>query len=349
MHCGNTFSRVSVLILYEKGETMVFNNATILITGGTGSWGKELVLQLLTHQPKKVIVFSRNEDRQVSMRREIADKHLTFHIGDIRDKEALLQALRGVDYVFHLAALKHVPVCEEHPLEALKTNVNGTQNLIDAAIAAHVKKVIHVSTDKAVDPANFYGFTKAVGEKIMIHANENGSVTRFICVRSGNVLGTNGSVLHLFIDQIKNDQEVTITDNEMTRFFLTQADAIKLLLKAATDGDGGEIFVLNMPACNISDLAKVLIKHYGKELKTTETGMRPGEKLFEVLLSNKEMAHTVLYGQNYFVVLPDTSEPMPNSRYANCPFIQKFAYRSDEKQMSHADIAQLLAESKLLD
>ncbi len=348
MRYGKRYSRILPLILHEKEAISVFNNATILITGGTGSWGTELVLQLLPFDPRKIIVFSRNEDRQVTMRREITDKRLTFHIGDIRDKEALLRVLHGVDFVFHLAALKHVPVCEEHPLEALKTNVNGTQNLIDAAITARVKKVIHVSTDKAVDPANFYGFTKAIGEKIVIDANENSVGTKFICVRSGNVLGTNGSVLHLFIDQIKQNKEVTITDKRMTRFFLTQADAIKLLLKAATDGDGGEIFVLNMPACKITDLAEVLIRYYGRNVKMTETGLRPGEKRFEVLLSDKEILLTVHYNQDYFVVLPSHAAAKHNPRYANCPLIRRASYRSDEELMSHTDILQLLSQSQLL-
>ncbi len=326
----------------------MFENATIFVTGGTGSWGKELVLQLLTYNPKKIICLSRNEDRQVNMRREITDTRLSFLIGDIRDRSALDQALRGVDYVFHLAALKHVPVCEEHPIEAMKTNVTGTQNVIDASILNHVKKVIHVSTDKAVDPANFYGFTKAIGEKIMINSNEPSIATKFVCVRSGNVLGTNGSVLHLFIDQIKNNKEVTITDKQMTRFFLTQEDAIKLLLKAATDGKGGEIFVLNMPACSISDLAEVLIDHFGEKGNVIESGMRLGEKLFEVLLSKKEIENAVAYNQDYFVVLPDHITSEMQQHYAHCPAISKSSYRSDDQQMSHLEIKQLLLKSNLI-
>ena len=234
----------------------MFNDAVILVTGGTGSWGKELVVQLLQFDLKKVIVFSRNEDRQVKMSREITDPRVSFCIGDIRDKEALIQACRDVDYVFHLAALKHVPVCEESPLEALKTNITGTQNVIEAAIVNNVKKVINVSTDKAADPSNFYGFTKAIGEKLIIHGNHLTWNTKFICVRGGNVLGTNGSVIHLFLDQIKRKGVLTITDKRMTRFFLTQENAIKLLLQAAKDGKGGEIFVMNMPACRILDQLK---------------------------------------------------------------------------------------------
>ncbi|MDF2536734.1 MAG: UDP-N-acetylglucosamine 4,6-dehydratase, partial [Bacillales bacterium] len=316
----------------------MFKDAFILVTGGTGSWGKELILQLLKQNPKKVIVLSRNEDKQVSMRREFDDPRLSFLIGDIRDKEALSRAFRGIDYVFHLAALKHVPVCEECPLEALKTNINGTQNVIDAAILNDVKKVIHVSTDKSVDPANFYGFTKAVSEKLINHANESTLITKFICVRSGNVLGTSGSVLKLFIDQIINDKEITITDKKMTRFFLTLEDAIKLLMEAATDGIGGEIFVLNMPSCRITDLAEVLLNYFGKNVKVTEIGTRPGEKLFEVLLSQKEIKNAVIYKQNYFVIVPERLPSGVKEQYIDCQPLNQSTYCSNDNLMNQEEI-----------
>jgi UDP-N-acetylglucosamine 4,6-dehydratase/5-epimerase len=326
----------------------MFKDAVILVTGGTGSWGKELVLQLLTNNPKEIIIFSRNEDRQVKMRREIEDSRLRFWIGDIRDRDAIFQACKGVDYVFHLAALKHVPVCEEYPKEALKTNVTGTQNVIDAAIYHDVKKVINVSTDKAADPANFYGFTKAIGEKLIIHANLLNTNTKFISVRGGNVLGTNGSVLHIFIDQIKNKNKLTITDNRMTRFFLTQEDAINLLLKAATDGNGGEIFVINMPACRIVDLAEVLMEYFGKQVQIIESGSRPGEKLHEVLISHNEIEDTVVYNQEYFVVLPDINIPSVKEQYSTSPPISKSSYSSNDDLMTHEEIKKLLIKSKFL-
>ncbi|SFA72243.1 MULTISPECIES: polysaccharide biosynthesis protein [unclassified Bacillus (in: firmicutes)] len=326
----------------------MFKDSVILVTGGTGSWGKELIVQLLTHDPKEIIIFSRNEDTQVKMRRDYQDPRLNFRIGDIRDKEALFQAFKGVDYVFHLAALKHVPICEEHPMEALKTNVTGTQNVIDAAIFNEVKKVINVSTDKAADPANFYGFTKAIGEKLIIHANLLTTNTKFVCVRGGNVLGTNGSVLHLFIDQIKNKKEITITDKRMTRFFLTKEDAIKLLLKASTDGKGGEIFVINMPACKIIDLAEVLIEHFEKEVNIIETGPRPGEKLHEVLVSHNEIEDTVVYNQEYFVVLPDINTPGVRELYSACQPISESSYSSKDHLMTHEEIKKMLVQSKLL-
>jgi UDP-N-acetylglucosamine 4,6-dehydratase/5-epimerase len=208
--------------------------------------------------------------------------------------------------------------------------------------------VINVSTDKAADPANFYGFTKAIGEKLIIHANLLNTNTKFISVRGGNVLGTNGSVLHLFIDQINNKNKLTITDYRMTRFFLTQEDAIKLLLKAATDGNGGEIFVMNMPACRIIDLAEVLMEYFGKHVQIIESGSRPGEKLHEVLVSHNEIEDTVVYNQEYFVVLPDINIPSVKERYSTSPPISKSSYSSNDDLMTHEEIKKLLMKSKFL-
>ncbi|WP_142287195.1 polysaccharide biosynthesis protein, partial [Bacillus thuringiensis] len=203
-------------------------NKAILVTGGTGSWGNELIRQLLKETPREIRVFSRNETAQFEMQQKFANHdNLRFIIGDIRDREALVSACKGVQYVFHLAALKHVPVCEYQPDEAIKTNINGTQNVIEAAIQNHVEKVIYVSTDKAADPSNTYGMTKAMGEKLIIHANLQSSKTKFICVRGGNVLGSSGSVVPLFKNQIKEHARIGITDFDMTRFFLTIEDAVR--------------------------------------------------------------------------------------------------------------------------
>ncbi len=217
----------------------MFEQKSILITGGTGSWGYELVAQLLTKNPKEIRIFSRNESSQVAMQRNFNDERLKFFIGDIRDKESLIEACKNVNIIFHLAALKHVPVCEAQPLEALKTNVIGTQNVIDAAILNKVEKVVYISTDKAANPANFYGLTKAMGEQLITHANLLTEHTRFVTIRGGNVLGTNGSVIHVFKNQIKTTGVVSLTDKEMTRFFLTLEDAIQLLFKAAESSIGG--------------------------------------------------------------------------------------------------------------
>jgi len=326
----------------------VFTNARILVTGGTGSWGHELVRQLLPRDPAEIIVFSRSEAAQVAMSREFEDRRLTFRIGDIRDREALVAACAGVDYVFHLAALKHVPVCEEQPYEALKTNVLGTQHVIEAAIANKVKRVIYISTDKAANPSNFYGMTKAIGEKLIVYANLLRSGTTFVCVRGGNVLGTNGSVIHLFRRQIMEKQEVRITDRRMTRFFLTLEDAIRLLFKASAESVGGEIFVMMMPTCRIVDLAEVLMDASGRRVPIVETGVRPGEKIDEILLTEFESQSTVVYDREYLVILPPLAIPGLAERYAGYPKVQIQRFSSADSLMSKDEIRAMLIRGGFL-
>jgi UDP-N-acetylglucosamine 4,6-dehydratase/5-epimerase len=327
----------------------VFENSAILITGGTGSWGQELTRQLLLHNPKKVAIFSRNESSQVNLKRELNDPKISFCIGDVRDSDALVKACEGIDYIFHLAALKHVPVCEEQPLEALKTNVLGTKNVIDAAIANRVKKVINISTDKAAHPVNFYGMTKAIGEKLIIDANMQDVATRFVNVRGGNILGSSGSVLQLFINQLKEKSPIRITDKRMMRFFMTAQSATELLLTAAREGKGGEIFVLKMKACKISDLAEMLMEAYGiLDAKMIETGSRPGEKLSEVLLSPFEASHSVILHDRYIVVLPTVDMPVLNHTYAHCPSIRTEYLMSEDLLMTKEEIKQMLNEGGFL-
>ncbi|WP_159881074.1 polysaccharide biosynthesis protein [Paenibacillus puerhi] len=327
----------------------MFKDSTILVTGGTGSWGRELVSQLIVYEPRSVIVFSRSETTQVTMKREFDNPRLQFCIGDIRDKEALLAATRGVDYVFHLAALKHVPVCEDQPYEALKTNVLGTQNIIEASIENKVKKVINISTDKAANPSNFYGMTKAIGEKLIIYANLLHSETKFVCVRGGNVLGTNGSVVHLFMQQIAEKGQVGITHKEMTRFFLTVEEAVSLLLKATAKGKGGEIFIMKMPTCKIVDLAEVLAEHMGvPDLGFVELGVRPGEKLHEILYSEYEAQTTVVFDQDYVVVLPPLDIPGLKQAYEGCRKVGGDEYSSAFSLMSKEDIYEMLKKGGFL-
>jgi len=315
-----------------------------LVTGGTGSWGQELVKQLLQLNPKEIRIFSRNESNQVEMKRTFNSTKLTFFIGDIKEMDSLMAASKGVDYVFHLAALKHVPVCEEQPYEALKTNVIGTQNVIEAAIHNNVKKVIYISTDKVANPSNFYGFSKAMGEKLTVHANTLGSKTKFVCVRGGNVLGSSGSVVPLFQKQIKEKSKVEITDTNMTRFFLTIKDAVKLLFKAAKESVGGEIFVMKMPTCKIIDLAQVLIDSLGKKDVIIEvTGVRPGEKLHEILFSEYESENTVDYDDQYYVILPLFNINGLEQRYSKYPKVSLNIYRSDQSLMSNKEIRQMLS------
>lgn len=284
----------------------MFNNKTILITGGTGSWGHELTKRLIGYNPKEIRVFSRSEDAQVKMLRAFRNNPvLKFVIGDVRDAQAVDEACKGVNFVFHLAALKHVPICEEQPYEAIKTNIVGTENIIRSSIKYQVDKVINVSTDKAVDPINLYGLTKAIGEKLIIHANSKDHNTRFVCVRGGNVLGTSGSVVPFFKKQIAEGQDVTLTSNEMTRFFLTLSDCIGLLIKAAEASIGGEIFVMKMNSCKISDLAQVLIDQFAEStVGVKEIGIRAGEKLHEALLTKYEASHAYHFDKQYFVILP---------------------------------------------
>ena len=277
-----------------------FKQQTILITGGTGSWGNELVAQLLDKDPKQIIIYSRGEFAQVTMQRKFNNDKLKFVIGDVRDLEALTDACKGVDIVFHLAALKHIPVCEDYPNEAIKTNLQGTENVIKATIANKVKRVIDVSTDKACVPINLYGITKAAGEKLIIHANGLGTETAFTVIRGGNVLGSNGSVIPHFIKQIKDYNRITITDKEMTRYFLTLPEAISLLFVAAKSDIPGGIFVMKMPAFKIRDIAWILIRLKGNShTKTEYMGIRQGEKLHESLVSIYESPNTYVYGDNF--------------------------------------------------
>ncbi|MHA1491515.1 MAG: polysaccharide biosynthesis protein [Promethearchaeota archaeon] len=283
----------------------MFYKKKILITGGTGSWGQELTIQLLEKNPKEVRILSRGEFAQVTMKRKFNDDRLRFVIGDVRDYSVVHSACKDIDYIFHLAALKHIPICEEQPNEAIKTNLYGTQNLIKAAISNNVDKVIDVSTDKAVVPFNMYGMTKAIGERLIIHANKISDNTKFICIRGGNVLGSNGSIVPFFIDTIKRFNKVTITDKRMTRFFITLQEAIGLLFKAVEKSIGGETFIMKMPSFKIIDLAQALIDIYGNEnTKIVEIGARPGEKLDEVLVSKYEIENTFLFDGKYYLILP---------------------------------------------
>ncbi|MBN8252287.1 polysaccharide biosynthesis protein [Priestia flexa] len=328
----------------------MFKNQTILVTGGTGSWGYELVRQLLTLDPKEIRIISRNESSQFTMKQEFDnDPKLQFLIGDIKEKDSLIEACQGVDYVFHLAALKHVPVCEDQPLEALKTNVHGTQNVIDAAIICNVKRVIYISTDKAANPSNFYGLSKAMGERLIIHANTLNTKTKFVCIRGGNVLGTNGSVIHVFKKQIQEKGKVGITDLDMTRFFLTLEDAIKLVFKATFESLGGEIFVMKMPTCKIIDLAYVLIDASNKENVDIEIlGIRPGEKIHELLLSEYESTTTIAYDEEYFVILPPIHIPGLKEHYANFRPVDLVNYNSSKELMTKEEIKEMLEKGRFI-
>lgn len=284
----------------------IFTGAICGICGGSGSWGQELTKQLLLQNPKQIIIFSRGEILQIGMERKFNNKIVKYVIGDVRDVHAVNDVVsQGIDYIFYLAALKHVPTCENYPFEAIQTNILGIRNVIEAAIKYKVKKFIDVSTDKAVDPLNLYGLTKAIGEKLTIQANCETKDTEFVCIRSGNVLGTNGSVVPFVIDQIRTTNVAKVTDDKMTRFFITFSQAIKLLLDAAEMGIGGEVYVINMPSFYIKDLAELLVEFYGdKETRIDVLGAREGEKTHEVLISEHEIYRTDYVNEDYFVIYP---------------------------------------------
>ena len=285
----------------------MFDDKKILITGGTGSLGQALTQRLLQKNVKTIRIFSRNESKQIEMESKFNDGRLRFLLGDIRDKERLVRATEDIDYVFHAAALKHVPKIEYNPFEAIKTNVMGSQNVIDACLQANVKKVICIGTDKAVSPLNTYGATKLLMEKLFVTANNylnpQKHTTKFIAVRYGNVLGSSGSVVPLFVEQIKNKKKITITDYQMTRFSITMDEALDFILKATEHGQGSEIFVPKIRAYTIFDIKKTLIEilgDYGEEI----VGIRPGEKLHETLISSEESRYSWEYKDLYMITNP---------------------------------------------
>lgn len=330
----------------------MFENKSILITGGTGSWGNELTNQLLEMNPKEIIIYSRSELSQVNMQRKFNNPKLKFIIGDIRDYESIEQATRNVEYIFHLAALKHVPICEEQPYEAIKTNIMGVKNLIKAAIENKVGKVIDVSTDKAVEPMNVYGMTKAIGEKLIIHGNTISDKTKFVCIRAGNVLGTNGSVVPYFIDQVKRCNEITITDTEMTRYFLTLKQAIGLIFKAIRNSIGGETFVMKMPGYKIIDIARIIMSEFGDEQCSIKIiGKRPGEKVHEVLISRYEVDNAYIYDKDYFVILPQINIQDLKEYYKklNLKSLNKKEYSSNDYVLGYNEAKDMLISGGFID
>jgi len=279
----------------------MFNGKNILITGGTGSFGKKYTEILLkNHTPNKIIIYSRDELKQFEMAQKFNDKCMRYFIGDVRDKERLKKAMEDVDIVIHAAALKHVPVAEYNPMECIKTNINGAQNVIDCAIEQEVEKVIALSTDKAAAPINLYGATKLASDKLFIAANNlvGKRKTRFAVVRYGNVIGSRGSVVPFFVNLIKNGaKELPITHFEMTRFLITLDEGVRFVLKNFERMQGGEIFVPKIPSMKMTDLAKALCP----ECKLKEIGIRPGEKLHEVMITKDDRC---VEFEDHFVIKP---------------------------------------------
>jgi UDP-N-acetylglucosamine 4,6-dehydratase len=311
----------------------MLNDKTILITGGTGSFGGKFTEVILNnYTPKKLIIFSRDEFKQSEMAKTFpADKYpIRYFLGDVRDKDRLYRAFAGVDYVVHAAALKQVPALEYNPFEAVKTNIIGAENIADAAIDRDVRKVIVLSTDKAVNPINLYGATKLAMEKIFIAASAyaGGHETKFSIVRYGNVVGSRGSVVPLFADMVKRgEKELPVTDERMTRFWITLKQGVDLVCIAIEEGVGGEIFIPKIPSMKITDLAKALCP----DCTCRVIGIRPGEKLHESLISEDEARTTVDAGENYIILPPFEFESSRlDKKYKGSPGVSEgFVYRSD--------------------
>ena len=323
----------------------MYEGTSVLVTGGTGSFGKKFVHALLRdHNPERLIIFSRDELKQHEMRvAGFADRRLRYFIGDVRDRDRLQRAFQGVDLVVHAAALKQVPACEYNPLEAVKTNIEGAANIIDAAINVGVKRVLALSTDKAVNPINLYGATKLVAEKLFVQANsysgEGG--TRFSCVRYGNVVGSRGSVIPLFRKQAATGR-ITVTDERMTRFWITLEQGVRFVLKCIDLMRGGEVFVPKIPSMRITDLAESLAPGCAIDV----VGIRPGEKLHEVLVSRDESRYTLEFDDMYLiqpvhswwnVAAYDGGQPMPEG--------SKFSSDSNAWWLSNSELLQMVQET----
>jgi UDP-N-acetylglucosamine 4,6-dehydratase len=306
----------------------VFEDKVVLVTGGTGSFGKKFVeIMLRDYHPKKLIIFSRDELKQHEMRTGGFDHpSLRYFIGDVRDVDRLRRAFHGVDVVVHAAALKQVPACEYNPFEAIMTNVNGAKNVIDAAIDANVKKVLALSTDKAVNPVNLYGATKLCAEKLFVQGNAYSGETgpKFACARYGNVVGSRGSVVPIFRKQAATGGRISITDERMTRFWITLEQGVKFVLNAIEKMHGGEIFVPKIPSMTLKELARTLAPHSPVDV----VGIRPGEKLHECLISEDEARHSV-EEKSMYVILPEHAW-WPSGFWSHCPKVDGgFRFVSD--------------------
>ena len=302
------------------------NDKTILLTGGTGSFGQkfsEVVLK--EHAPTSIRIYSRGELMQLQMDQKFKNENLRFFIGDVRDKNRLKRAMNDVDLVIHAAALKQVPACEYNPIEAVKTNIDGTVNIIDAAIDNDVDCVMLISTDKAVHPVNLYGATKMVAEKLIVQANSysGGKKTRFSCVRYGNVIGSRGSVIPLFLEQRKSGT-ITVTSERMTRFWLTLEQGVQFVINCMHEMEGGETFIPKIPSMSLLELAKAI----APDAKIKNIGIRPGEKLHEILLTEDESRHTTEY-EKYFVIEPEYVSWQKKSLPGGKKPADDFSYTSD--------------------
>jgi len=329
----------------------LFEGKKILITGGTGSLGTALTKHLLKNKVDTIRIYSRDEWKQTQMKSEINDKRLRFLIGDVRDKPRLERAMEDIDIVFHTAALKHVPVAEYNPFEFVKTNVYGTQNVIEACLDNKVEIALGIGTDKAVSPLNTYGATKLLMERLFISANYYKGLrkTRFVCVRYGNVLGSRGSIVPLFVEKISKGQKIPITDENMTRFNITMSQALDLVFRAAKSGQGGEIFIPKLMAYKVADMKDAIMKLFGKNVGIKKISIRPGEKFHELLINKHEIKNTYESAKDYVLynfVNEDIAEK-PKISYKKAKL--KEEYSSDKVHLlSKDEIKELLIKEKLV-
>jgi|TARA_B110000014_G_scaffold264432_1_gene265933 UDP-N-acetylglucosamine 4,6-dehydratase/UDP-glucose 4-epimerase len=331
----------------------MFDGKTVLITGGTGSLGTALTQRLLADNVKQIRIFSRNELKQIEMESKFHDERLRFLVGDIRELPRLIRATEDVDYVFHAAALKHVPKIEYNPFEAIKTNVNGSQNVIDACLQNNVEKAICIGTDKAVSPLNTYGATKLLMEKLFVtaqrYSNPKKHRTTFSAVRYGNVFGSSGSVIPKFIEQVKNNQKITMTDPEMTRFNITMNDALDFILKSTSHAKGTEIFVPKLKSYVLSDIKNAL-NQLMSDTGSESIGIRPGEKLHESLINEDEISHSYEYEDMYMIIDPQYNHKELENIYPKIKKINEMRkYSSDlAEKLSISDIKELIQNSGFL-
>ncbi|MCD4760239.1 polysaccharide biosynthesis protein [archaeon] len=334
-----------------------FKNKTILVTGGAGSIGSEIVRKLIKHKPKQIRILDIRETELVDMQRGLnSHQDINFFIGDVRDKERLNLAMKNVDIVFHTAALKHVPACEYNPFEAVKTNVGGTQNVIDTALANNVEKVINISTDKVTNTINTMGATKLLAERLITSANNYKGTKRtvFSSVRFGNVLNSRGSMIELFRTQLKKKEPLTVTCPEMTRFIMSIPQAVNLVLKTAELSKGGEIFILKMPVFKLDDLIKTLIEElspkYGiepKNVKIKEIGLRAGEKMYEDLMTEEE-ARSTIETEHYLIIQPEINISHFKKQKNKYKKTQKKRYSSKQsKILSKEELKEILYKAKI--
>ena len=330
----------------------LFKDKTLLITGGTGSFGNAVLKRFLDTDVKEIRIFSRDEKKQDDMRHALQNPKVKFYIGNVRDKRSVDNAMRGVDYVFHAAALKQVPSCEFFPIEAVNTNVLGTQNVLDSAIEFGVKNVIVLSTDKAAYPINAMGISKAMMEKVAVakarSLGENPATT-ICCTRYGNVMASRGSVIPLFIDQMKTGKDLTITDPNMTRFMMTLDDAVDLVLYAFEHGKSGDLFVQKAPAATIEVLAKALIELYGSTSKIRVIGTRHGEKVYESLVTREEMSKAEDKEQYYRIPCDSRDLNYDNLECGNQKITQIEDYHShNTKRLSIEEMKLLLLKLDII-